>query len=1591
MKPATETRPHPVESRSRSAIGEGTAMQKNKILRARPRERLATALLTALILSIWAGCSSPSSPRTACACDKDNSNNGGVVQNLTNSDTLTKTAKASGKGAVTGAVTGESKSDVATGLLKTGVNAAGQSRQLVNKDIPLPGATVLIFDATRPTTAPETTVTTDAHGNFGAVLPAGTYFAFAIHLDLTTFRLVTAALPYMSLKKDSLKVMDTAVAVEDVTGPTVTGVYDATSPDADGLFLTSPLPAVKPRLNIVFSEPMRRESAKGITVGKLDADAAGGFALKDTLPVSAVAMAWSGDSKVLTLDLGNLEAGSRYGVVLPVSVKDLAKNPLEKEYHAAFDAVAEKDLSAKPFAVTSTFPQDKESLKPSQNFQIDFTAPPQVFSAQGAIAVTPVTEGYWEANGSRLTFVHKAPLTPGAAYTIVLADSLTDVSGRRLGRTFHWSFTVKDFDGAAKTKTGRDKDVALLVEDFFNAYLQGDVGRMAGFLSPSFRMEADGLFLSSQQFLDRIRREAGDKARNAAGFNGPVYRADAAVCSSGVAVWKVASTDARDTLWVQTRTPPGAVPKVFRGAAEVTSGLTWSKTESRFSLAGRSYVYDLADGSPGAQADPRYFGEKLRLLTTAVLLPVQDVFHDNYSIDGGIAVTDQTAKVAVKLATITRRSRRDWDPALACSDAAAQDTVYRIVKFLLDYSNGKWQFDHAVDAGEVAQKQFTQTVSDFKVKEIRPITLLSPINGMDGAADRDGNVVFRVAGLDADGVGGYLVGLAENSKFIGGRAPYGALYFVKNQGKGQPQVFTVGPQGQAVSGATAIQRDVQSLNLPGWERAAFKYPLVELFNTGKGFAGVYRWKAIAIADTSAAQFLAQGFSADRFYGESDFGPSNGSFAVKGFPSEKDFAGIDKQPDASASAAQQGFADKDLDGFPDYMEINYKTNPNDKGSYPNFLIDTDRDGLADFLENLVDSSAVETEATASDKVKFFQALKGLGVNWIDTDGDGFPDDIEKLLGYSPADPASKPATRARVPAPSGVFSGLVKLIDKAYGIKFKVRETEGTLSVTYSAYFKDTLSDTVRADLNESMGEFLFPVRLPDGGPDSGKSLLLRGAYDKTRAFLSGPVNLVTSVPRDQNAFGSGPFAGQFAASGRGEDVSGYLGVNSSGAAAAATQTQQVTPPPAAVLAYRRPPSGLGADARFALAQGSSKLFALTIIDEFGDTSAVVDSLHSYPQEDGSYDLDGRTTAYDAAHLTTRRVEAHLRLGRGKDSAAAADLWVLDGSFTESLDSCRRLVSGQCADKYFRDVPGQFSAKVAASSVTAVANGVTGRFSGWLQQDKFGTGLVDASGGNTNDTSKSAADLPPPESFANPYAGGAAAFRGVLAQAGIADGAPFYVSLRGRVMRSVNDSLSVRDAAFPYCGDVGIKAIPIPLLDGASAAEHAAFSRDSAYVSSGKYTVVAIDDEAQPGTPARLAKAKDALGFTRADVFVVETRQLDPNAFLGNKCLDGNVLPPPKPVDAGLPTLPSGSAYYRADLETLRSALTGAANRIAVLPASGSPRNADVNPATLRIDPDTQAAFVADASDPSVNYVLLAPSAQPAAPQLTGGVPSALAI
>ncbi|MDB5050432.1 MAG: hypothetical protein JWO30_3503 [Fibrobacteres bacterium] len=1561
-------------------------------------------------------------------------------------DSLVKQNAGKGKGVVTGFLTGEGKS-VASGLLKQASNAGGERRLLTKTEIPLTGATILIFNSLKATTAADTTLKTDSLGNYTCVLNEGKYFGFAVYLDLETFQLVTTGIPNMNPKADTIIHMDTATAIEDVTAPTVAGVYDANSSNSDGIFLVGSVPDKNAKINITFSEPMNRESAnKGVILGRIDtANTSTSMVLADTVKTSTMTMSWSGDSKELTLSIASLSTGAQYGLILPTTLKDLAKNPLEKEYKATFVTAAAAELAAVKFAVVSTVPGDKESIKPIQNPGVSFNRPVETFSLLKGATIVPAVTGYWEVSGARAVFIHKEPLAVGTTYTVSIPVSVTDLSGQALAGASSFSFIVKDFEGAAKDNSGKEKDVALAVESAFDAYLSGDIGRFGAAFHPNFRLyDEDGSIRSKGEFLDKIRADVGESQALAAGIMGPVFDTSAAACKDHMNVWKVGAEGgtADDVIWVSAYVNPGQSPAAFGlDHKQINpSDLIWDPTGPRFTYKGKKYGFgpDMTRfhgpvNMDAAKGDLRFMADLLKQTSTVVLEPVKLESRTEFKVDNAITLNGDTANLAVKMIDYSKYSRTNFrDGNMACTSLAA-DTNYQILKFVLINDGSKWLVISIVSPAKVSVQDFNKTVDtkDFQIKQILPITLTAPLkNDAQGA---DGKVVFKFKGPAHDSIGGYLVGIAEDPKFCFGRQPVGALIFVKaSNHTGAEESFVLNGSGiPEGNNATSILRRVADLRLPGWDRTMFENSITSLFDATKGFGGVYNWKAIAIKDTSATQFLANGFLPERFYAESDFGPTKGYFACKAFP----------QGDAAFNALQSAqqtfvnnqpvvgnsFSDMDMDGIPDGIEAKYKTDPRDRNSYPDFRTDTDGDGLADFLEAMLDPKGtlamVTNKATEAGVKEEIAKLIAAGIPWQDTDGDGFPDDIEMMQGFNPNDAKNNPGTRPRTSAPIGVFAGKFQMGTQTNNITFKLyTDTAKALWVTYTAVIgSDTLTDSVRTMFNEGAGEVYIPVALLKNGPDAGRALLMRGHYDAISSLLMGPIDMITAPAKGSVNFGSGPYVGQFAASGRGEDVSRYLPGNNTGTVV----NNPVNNPVNNAVTYRMPPAGVKEGALIILAAGK-----VTLVDEFGDTLAVIENLSVRPQADGSYEFFGEKKVV-AADNSYKRSEVGGRIVYDQQGS-----WVVDGHFFQESDS-----SG-----VHKSIPGQLNAKGLKADMTPSTDGITGTMKGWIAQDKSGNGFTaqpvnnvpacdptkgpcttdpnacDPAKGPCNTNPCPAGQVCPPvnnnpgTSFQKSFMAGTVVFKMYLERAAIKSGDYFYVSMGGRVYRVKNDSLHVANAMAPMCGQVVLTLEAIPAKDESSGAK-AAFMADSMGLPMGSTNLVFLmEDQFAAGVPNRLDKAFDNQGEVRANVFVVEIRPVtldygksamvcgngpivnnpvcDPTKQVCNQPCDP-ARGPCGPVDTNKVVCdpakgpcnqpcdpakgPCGPAVggfkaplYKGPLDMLTVALGSSNNQVGLVKDSTMTVSGKVtiNPASITVEPNTRNVIVMDAAGTG-KYLVLA--------------------
>jgi len=905
-----------------------------------------------------------------------------------------------------------------------------------------------------------------------------------------------------------------------------------------------------------------------------------------------------------------------------------------------------------------------------------------------------------------------------------------------------------------------------------------------------------------------------------------------------------------------------------------------------------------------AKEDERFMSGMLQQTSTVALEPIKLETKDQFNVDPAVTITGDTAKLAVKMIGYDSYSRRNFQDRGSCDAGSLSDTSYQILKFILVYDGSKWLIASIVADQRVDNQQdFNKSVDtkNFSVKQIMPVNLTAPLK--DKSMSSDGKVTFKFNGPALDSIGGYLVGIAEDPKFCFGRSPFGALLFVKaSNHSASGEAFILNSAGLPDSGqATVILRRVQDLKLPGWDRTIFDNAISTLYDSAKGFGGVYQWKVIAIRDTSATQFLANGFSPDRYYAESDFGPTRGYFACKSYPMGAAFNAlqsaqtnyVNTQPPVANS-----FADADLDGVPDGMEIKYKTDPRNRNSYPDFRTDTDGDGIADFLEALIDPTGADSlifkKADDAAKRAELVKLQGLGIMWQDSDGDGFPDDIEMMLGFNPMDPNSNPGTRARASAPMGVFTGKFQVGSNVNGVSFRLyADTSKALMVAYTAWLNgDTLVDTVKTAFNEMAGEVYVPVTLKSG-PDAGKCLLLRGHYDPNMALLMGPVDMIAAPAKGSVNFGSGPYMGQFAASARGEDVSRYLPNNNGGPTGPVVNNPVANPTTTGPMGYRPPPQGTDTGAVIVF-DGTTAIY----INAFGDTLAVVPGANFRGQPDGSFDYDADWSFKTPDGKSYRHTQAGGHVfydGQGN--------WVVDGHFFQESDT----------NGIHKSWPGQMCARVGKADFTVGLTGAKGTMKGWIFQDKTGSGFTaqplpicpTATSTNCQMPPQGACDPskgpctsqpcdptkgpcvtdpnqcpagtvcgpvnPPPTSYSRPFMSGAANYRMfVSTKLSVKDGDYFFVSMGGRVYRVKNDSVNVSNAFSPMCGQVVLKLELLPMKDGTDASKQA-HNVDSMSFQIGQSIVVAMEDQYIGGQPAIMDKARDSYGDVHNTVPLVEMR------------------------------------------------------------------------------------------------------------------------
>ncbi|MBF0430394.1 MAG: hypothetical protein HQK83_03895 [Fibrobacteria bacterium] len=1460
-----------------------------------------------------------------------------------------------GKAVVTGVLL---KEGGVTGLSKRAyINAAGLAKVSSNEPVPLANADIMFYDALSASTNSSYHTQSDADGKYYAVLDEGLYFAFAVKFDPTTQELITARIDNIGAKKDSIVDIQNTTAAEDKISPTIVSIYNATSPDQNsGIYLLTGVTNTNPIINIVFSEPMLRSSATEIYMGLLDTSAENGaFALSDTM--ANIEQVWNGNNTVLMLTLKTtIDTTRQYGILINKTLKDMAKNSLEAKAKATFVPVNAANLE--DFVVAETYPANGSEIKPLQAPGIIFTRPVEIFSVLNNVIMTPKIPGLWEIRGNKAVFTHKQPFEIGKEYTVSIPITVKDISGATLKEAKELKFKVAAYSGAAGAG-GEEGVVAQIVEGILDAFLQGDIPKFASHLHPNFRMYMDGKLESKEQVVESIQRDVSERDQMMMGISAPVFDIDSSACVEGNIIrWLVHPAGNPDgpKLWVETNVPPGATRRVWDKNRTLISNetITWDPSRPKLTYDGKNYFYD-ADFSnfhgpvsaDNAEDDETFWADLLKRTSNVVLQPVKSDMQDEFFVDEGVIVKGDTAKVAAKQKKIEKPNRFNFEPRYVCNpDEAKAHTELSLLNFVLVKENNVWSivFLNGAELGSMDEKvEYDSAFKSFEnFENIKPIELLSPVDKADNTAADDGSITLKIKNLrKLDNIKygskfGYLIGLAEDPWFLSNRPRFGALYFVKADTTLSEVELKITNDGKPVQGGngTSILRDMHSLGLPGWERAMFEYPIEELVNWEKGIAGVYFWKAIAVTDTSASMFLASGFTGENFLGESDFykSPEYGQFAVKNVPDEKQIELIffNQAPmDGQGGMFQGGFDDRDLDQVPDHMEIKYGTDPNNRSSYPDFTVDSDLDGMADFLEEMLDKDGSDSLIyKAADSAGIEAQLKRLAEEFniiiIDSDKDGFPDEIEEMKGFDPFNAMSKPGTRARQKAPTGVFKGLIAFgdsPDERFAIKVTIKN-EAMLTAKYECFFKkDTLRDSVAAYFNEGIGELMFPIRF-ETGPEAGNSLLCRGNYDMGNGVLQGPVDMVAS-PKDKFStdFGGGPYMGQWAASSKsGVNVENFLHFGPA--------TGPGPNNPDMHVGYREPPAGVFAGWKFHFVTDKNvdpSNQMIIIVDNNGDTAYTLKAHYNEPNVGGHLmfhpNMDGfhieadywkeSPTEHEKLHLNGELMRAPFIDSTGNQTPG----WVFDGGFNAGSQECGQYEFGadgdidstRCMRYDYHDLPGEFSARVAEKGFN-VNGDPTGTLKGWARIDEYGTGFNEGPGPVGDDRDGDCIpdwEDPAPDDHEKPIPGGQCGMMGggappyvngtnefmkfLVTKKFIQTGDTFNLLIQGNgvMLKSINDSNHIFNSNNPECGFVRI--IPIK-------------GEDDVYM---KFNQLKLDDANSfwgmqlillegnnPQVPGIKDQEYDQNGKVYKNVIVTEPRQIH-----GEMCMDnGNMGPGPAGED-----------------------------------------------------------------------------------------------
>jgi hypothetical protein len=272
-----------------------------------------------------------------------------------------------------------------------------------------------------------------------------------------------------------------AVVVVDMTPPTV--IATTPSPDAGNI-------DVRANVGVTFSEPVQVTGAT-FTVA----------------PVAGCAPQLDPTNTRLTCNnLGSLSASQDYTVSVPVTVKDLAGNPLASAFVFSFQTGAVADTT-RP-TIVSPNPVDAAVGAALRNsMQVTFSEPMDQATTQQAFAISnPVgtlVDFSWSADGKTLTATPRTDFTYGQVVRWQMGVAASDLAGNTLLSTQQFTFTVRRTFTTSLTPvefgtTAKSVKLDLLVgDDLANNALQAYLV----YALPSNALEVTGATLTLSQTL----------------------------------------------------------------------------------------------------------------------------------------------------------------------------------------------------------------------------------------------------------------------------------------------------------------------------------------------------------------------------------------------------------------------------------------------------------------------------------------------------------------------------------------------------------------------------------------------------------------------------------------------------------------------------------------------------------------------------------------------------------------------------------------------------------------------------------------------------------------------------------------------------------------------------------------------------------------------------------------------------------------------------------------------------------------------------------------------------------------------------------